>query len=243
MGACNGVINSNRFDLTYEWLHFYTKLGVEGFTIYFTTQAVQWDERKPATVVDTDVLSPFSFPLVSWMHFQHLSLDDRFLFSQTTIYNDCVYRLRHEYEYLLMFDIDEFLVLRDSRYTRKGGLKSLLRNAFPPQYAAIGIYRYAYRDDCGIEAPVQADEYHERFTHRLRETESQIVLRSKRFADKLIIKPDRVDIFYMHFLGSARPGFVSDTMNTQPSILFLKHLRGYDEDCQELTEELPFDQD
>ena len=243
VGACNGVINSDRFDLTYEWLHYYTKLGVEGFTIYITRKEVQWNDKPIIAVADPDTMTPFSFPGVSWMQFQHLTIEDRFLFSQTTIYNDCVYRLRHEYKYLLMFDIDEYLVLRDSRYTKEGGLKSFLHYSFPPHHAALGVYRYAYRDDCGKEEPVKTDVFHERFTHRLKDPESKTVLRSNRFADKLIIKPDRVDIFYMHFLGSARSPYLINTMNTQPSIVFLKHLRRYDENCEELTEELPFDQE
>lgn len=35
IGACNGVINSDRFEQLYEWLHFHTKLGVEGKTAGF----------------------------------------------------------------------------------------------------------------------------------------------------------------------------------------------------------------
>ena len=139
--------------------------------------------------------------------------------------------------------MDEFLILRDPRYTKQGGLKSLLLHTFPPNYASIGIYRYAYRDDCRADGPVQTNEYHERFTHRLKETESQSVLQSKRYADKLIIKPKYVDIFYMHFIASTRPGYIPTTINTQPSIAFLKHIRKYGEDCGDLTEELPFDQD
>ena len=207
--------------------------------MYITRQTVQWASVKAATAFP-DTLTPFDFPGVSWMQFEHLSLDDRFLYSQTTIYNDCVYRLRHEYQYLLMFDIDEFLVLRDSRYTKEGGLKSFLHHTFPPHHASLGIYRYAYRDDCNSGTIKGADIYHERFTHRLKASESKTVLGSNHFADKLIIKPDRVDIFYMHFLGSARLGYTSKTMNTEQSIVFLKHLRRYDEDCEELTEDLPY---
>lgn len=243
MGACNAVIHSNRFDQTYEWLLHHTKMGVEGFRIYYTNQTVQWDGSPALVKSSADTFNPLNFPLVSWVQFDHLSLEDRFYFSQQTLYNECVYRLRHQYEYLLMFDIDEFLIIRDSRYLREGGLKSLLHHTFPPNIAAIGIYRYAYRDDCQGDDSIRAEAYHERFTHRLKDTESQSVLASKRYADKLIIKPEYVDVFYMHFVASVRSGYIADTINTQPTVVFLKHLRKYGESCSDLTQELPFDQD
>jgi hypothetical protein len=243
VGACNAVVNSDKSEMLYEWLQHYTDLGVDGFHIYFTNQSVNWnDSSSRDKYSDENVPKPFNFPRVSWVHFEHLPLEDRFLYSQQSVYNDCVYRLRHSYEYLVMFDMDEFLVIRDPRFARSGGLKSLLHHVFPPHYAAVGVYRYAYRDDCRKD-PLQTKLYHEKATHRLKEPESQSVLNSKHFADKLIIKPNRVDIFYMHFLASVREGYVVDASNTLPSMVFLKHLRKYDQSCQELTDELPFDQD
>lgn len=240
LGACEAVVFNDQFPALYEWLHFHSQLGVDGFQIYFTNQTVQWDAPAQS---DGSKFKPFNYPGVSWVHFDHLALEERFWYSQITLYNDCVYRLRHTYKYLMVIDYDEFLIIRDTRFNGEGGLKAMLRHLFPPNHAAVGIYRYAYRGDCGDGAASADQTYHEKFTHRLKETESQSVLSSKRFADKLIVRPDRVDNFYTHYLISAQQGFTAQTMNAQPSMVFLKHLRRYDQDCSELTNELPFDQD
>lgn len=69
------------------------------------------------------------------------------------------------------------------------------------------------------------------------------MLRTKRFADKLIIKPQGVDAFYMHMLRSARHGWEAATANVPPTVAFVKHLRDHGEQCSELTTELPADTD
>lgn len=148
-----------------------------------------------------------------------------------------------------MFDHDEFLIIKEDRFSGMGPLKSnplinALRHLFPPKHAALGIFRYAYRNDCQKEAihlePGQS--FHEAYTHRLTQSESVSVLNSGHYGDKLIIKPLMVDIFYMHFLASARPGFVAQSVNAQASSLYLKHLRTYGHDCSELVAEDPYDQ-
>ena len=70
-----------------------------------------------------------------------------------------------------MTDVDEFLILKDSRFSGEGGLQRWLHHVFPPSHAAIGVYRYAYRDDCGgKDAQAMTRPYVERFTHRLKDT-------------------------------------------------------------------------
>ena len=84
--------------------------------------------------------------------------------------------------------------------------------------------------------------YLERFTHRLTETESQNVLSSKHYADKLIIKPLRSRLFYMHHLTGTWNSYEQQTFNVQPTVAFLKHLRSYGEACEDLLTDDPFDQ-
>ena len=243
IGACEAVVFNDQFSVLYEWLHFHSKLGVDGFHIYYTNRTVSWYPSSTAQG-SADKFQPFAYPGVSWISFDHLEMGDRFWYSQITLYNDCVYRLRHTYKYVMVIDYDEYLIVRDSRFTGDGGLKALLHHIFPPNHVAVGIYRYAYREDCGgLEKSAPGHVYHEKYTHRLKETESQSVLSSKRFADKLIVRPDKVDNFYTHFLISTEDQYTTQAMNAQPSIVFLKHLRKYDQECSELTEELPFDQD
>ena len=222
----------------YEWFNHYTLLGVEGFDIYWTNSSISPEKDQKESVP-----SPFPYPGVRWVQFRHLTLEDRYLYSQTTMLNDCVYYNRHKYEAIMVFDVDEFLILKDQRYTDEGGLQRWLHHVFPPSNAAIGVYRYAYRDDCGENnEQAMSRPYLERFTHRLEESESQGVLHSKHYADKLIIKPLRTRLFYMHFLTGTRNNYEQQTFNVQPTLVFLKHLRSYGEACEKLLTEDPFDQ-
>jgi hypothetical protein len=108
---------------------------------------------------------------------------------------------------------------------------------------ALGLYRYAYRDDCEKEDESESKRsYLERFTHRLEAPESKTVLQSQRFGDKLIVKPLGVSVFYMHFLPQGRDGWRFETLNTQPTLAFLKHIRSNGHDCKDLVTEDPFDQ-
>ena len=237
IGACNGVVYSKRFEMLYEWLQHYTRLGVDGFNVYYTQKQVEWAaaERTPSQPVVSN------YPNVAWFEFDHLSLGDRWLYSQQTVYNECVYRLRHTYKYLLMFDMDEFLVIRDSRFSGSDGLKRLLDHVFPRKRAAVGIFRYAYRSDCHPEGSAKSEVYHERFTHRLKQHEGHRTWpMDGTHADKLIIKPEGIDRAYVHFTDSVRPGWERETVNTQPSMVMLKHV-GKDIDCTDLVEELPGD--
>jgi len=101
LGACVAVIYTDRLQQTYEWLNHYTQLGVEGYDIYWTNSSVT-----PEKDHKIDPPAPFSYPGVHWVQFRHLPLEERYLYSQTTVYNDCVYYNRHKYEFLMMFDTD-----------------------------------------------------------------------------------------------------------------------------------------
>jgi len=238
LGACVAVIHSDKMQQTYEWLKHHTMLGVEGFDIYWTNSSV-----KPESDSVDDPASSFSYPGVRWVQYKHLPLEERFYYSQQTVYNECVYYNRHKYEYLMMFDVDEFVILKDRRYQGERAMQAWLRHTFPAHQTALGLYRYAYRDDCREEGePTEHARYLDRFTHRMEEPESQSVLQSKRFADKLIVKPLGVSLFYMHFLQASRDGWEAETLNTQPSLAFLKHIRSHGHDCEELVTEDPFDQ-
>lgn len=150
VGACNAVVFSDRFEILHEWLVHYSRLGVAGFRIYYTNQSLHWDEhrlhahlelRKPLAAVDPPQSFAFAFPQVTWVYYEHLSTEDRWFYSQGTMYSECIYRNRHAYQYLIMYDMDEFFVIRDPRFTHDGGLGAFLDHHFRPRHAALGIYR------------------------------------------------------------------------------------------------------
>ena len=87
----------------------------------------------------------------------------------------------------------------------------------------MGIFRYAYRDDCNqADDEAMSTPTLERYIHRLEDPESKTVLKDEHVADKLIIRPLRVERFYMHFLQTTRNGFDDMTINTNRSFIFFE---------------------
>lgn len=230
--------------MLYAWLNHYTSMGVEGFYLYWTTSYINWDGA--ASIPLPESFRPFRHPQVTWYQYHQFPDDERYYYGQQTVYNECVFRNRHSYEYLLMFDHDEFLILKDSKFGmlgRPSTLLNVLHHLFPPKHAALGIFRYAYRKDCQSEpvrlTPEQA--FHEQYTHRVVEPESRTTFPFHHDGDKLIIRPKMVDIFYMHFIETVRSGFVRETVNALPSSIHIKHLRSYEHNCSELVTDEPYD--
>jgi hypothetical protein len=141
----------------------------------------------------------------------------------------------------MMFDIDEFLILKDIRFTGEGRLERWLEHTFYPNQAAVGLHRYAYRNDCQKKGKkALPGKFLNQFTHRLRVSESERIWKHT-FGDKLIIKPLRCYIFWVHHLYGTRDGYDEHTIDTQPSIVFLKHLRSHGQNCSELVSEDPYE--
>ena len=80
LGACVAVLYTDAMQQTFEWLKHYSRLGVEGFDIYWTNSSVT-----PANDNKTSVPTPFPYPGVRWMQFKHLPLEKRWLYNQQTM--------------------------------------------------------------------------------------------------------------------------------------------------------------
>ena len=80
LGACAGVIYTDGSELMYQWFNHHTLLGVEGFDVYWTNSSISPEKDQKESVP-----SPFPYPGVRWVQFRHLTLQDRHLYSQTTM--------------------------------------------------------------------------------------------------------------------------------------------------------------
>ena len=97
LGVCLGVLYGQQ-DIIHEWLDYHAALGVSHFRIYYAPNHFG-DAAGPA-------IKEFPRSDVAWQ--QVLPLDDRHrrLYSQATMLNECLYRLKYAFDYILMTDID-----------------------------------------------------------------------------------------------------------------------------------------
>lgn len=154
---------------------------------------------------------------------------------------------RHVYKYIIFWDTDEFLILRDSIT-----LLQLLEETFAnhPMQAAANVYRYAYRSGCNknfdrhvrnVTAWLAQFDAHEPSTESHRGVIERNWNHLANKGDKLIVRPLLVDEFYFHFLISARSGYQADGAVVPLHKAFIKHLRRHPakDDCKQLTSSNP----
>ena len=126
-------------------------------------------------------------------------------------------------------------------------LATFLHKLFPPRFASVGIFRWSYIDCRSDKDKDEVEEgpnkilYLDNFTHREQNPEPSIA--APNTADKLIVRPNLVRLFYIHILQEAVPTASADMMSTPPSIAYIKHLRRYPDShkCQDLTTDFPTD--
>ena len=116
IGACVGPLFSAAPTL-HDWMYYHRDMQVSEFHIYvphgkFIDSANYSREAGSHPGVGlraTQRATPFYSSVVSWHHFW--PMPDSYYFAQMTIYNECVFRNRHRYQYLVLIDVDEFLVM------------------------------------------------------------------------------------------------------------------------------------
>ena len=253
VGACVAPIFSDESELAYEWLKHYTALGFQGFHMYWTDTQLRWSDSDP--IVKTSQFQPFLYPMTTWYQHETFKDEDRWYASQHTLQSDCVYRHRHTYKYLAFFDLDEFLIVNEllvqpGQIHSEMQLATFLQKIFPPQSASVGLYRWPYQDCRSdkektkvtlIEEGQNKKNYVDHFTHREQGAEPNEFVPNT--ADKLIVRPELVKLFYLHVLQEAVSNATADMVNTPPSIAYIKHLRQYasSHGCKDLTTEPPPD--
>ena len=168
----------------------------------------------------------------------------RWLHGQATLYAQCMFYHRHEYDLILFLDTDEFITLKDTSKS----LAALLAEAVSanPDTASISFFRYVYASGCRPQ-DLRNSSYLAQFYAREHLTESSRHVTARGWThlsdlgDKLAVRPLLVDEFYFHFLVSARPPFDKNSYALPRSQAFIKHLRGHPgaDACQLLTYEDP----
>ncbi len=145
LAACLGVAYSHQDSS--EWVTYHSKLGVEKFHQYYVA-GIHTDSKDPVRPVSHGHLQN-----MSWQELFPLGPELRYLFSQITMYNECLYRFRHAYEYLLVIDTDEYVRIALPQYQNVPlPLPAFLSENMPEHVAAMLLLIWAYPLQCQPES-------------------------------------------------------------------------------------------
>ncbi|KAK9862699.1 hypothetical protein WJX84_006229 [Apatococcus fuscideae] len=150
LGCCLGVLYGHKH-IIHEWLDYHSQLGVSHYRIYYAPQHFG-DATGPA-------VTEFERPDVAWQQVLPLDSRHRRLYSQVTMLNECLYRLKYSFDYILMTDIDEFLWLNPNKTQHAASLPLFLDTVLPEMTTAAIFVTRAYPTNCQPEAASNASVY------------------------------------------------------------------------------------
>jgi hypothetical protein len=130
------------------------------------------------------------------------------------MYNECLMRTRYTFDYVLFFDVDEFISINATTMGRKGpvSLQAFLRNTFPAKVASLELPAFAYPKNCPAST---TGSFFGR--HRIRDKAAL------KYHVKVAVKPKFVTEVFVHFVIAVADGW--DPKEVLPSdTAFLKHI-------------------
>ena len=233
LAACVGVAYSHQD--SHEWLMYHSKLGVEWFHQYYVG-GIHTDSKEP--------VQPFSehhISSMSWQEIYPLGPDLRYLFSQITMYNECLYRLRHRFKYLVVIDTDEFIHLAlPPHKIQQPALHAFLDDHMPEHVAAMLLLIWAYPKQC--QPPSSSDSIVAQST--LREATAQMpgmydYVSWINGRNKMIIRSQGVLELCVHRICTVADGWDKQVLVPQ-ELAFIKHFRKWkwwDDKCDLLQQD------
>ena len=110
LGVCAYVSDYNTVDEVKSWLAYYKMVGVDHVMLY-TALKLSSLKHALSKYIDSGFLRWYGFywPLNKYHKFIQRSI-------QRAQVNSCYYRHRHEFEYLLMVDVDEYLLSKSNPF-------------------------------------------------------------------------------------------------------------------------------
>lgn len=118
LGACLGPLFSASPTM-HDWMYYHRDMQISEFHIYVPhgrfIDAANYSREAgshPAKGLRSSArATTFYSSTVTWHHYRPRPLS--YYFGQMITYNECIFRNRHRYEYLVLMDSDEFLVLAE----------------------------------------------------------------------------------------------------------------------------------
>ena len=150
MGCCLGVLYGYQ-PIIHEWLDYHSALGVSHYRIYYAPRHYGDIENPHMTEFVRDD--------VAWQQVLPLDGRHRRLYSQVTMLNECLYRLKYAYDYILMTDIDEFLVINPNKSQHNSSLPMFMDSVLPARTTAAVFLTWGYPSNCQPPASPNTTEY------------------------------------------------------------------------------------
>lgn len=186
------------------------------------------NERSPESV-GTERLQMFDHPAVTWQKYYGAPTAN--YYSETPLFNACAYRFRYAYNYVMLYDCDEWFTLRRQNSTRQAvrSIPDFLDRQLPKHVASLQLDSYAFPAQC---ATSDHGDYASRFT-----------LRKSAIWDnmqKLIVRPLAVACTAIHgifditeqFKGynmdaANRTSIAKKYLRLPTDIAYIKHIRWF----------------
>ena len=231
LAACVGVAYSHQDSL--EWQTYHSKMGVDQFHQYFV-DGIHTGGKHPVQPHSTQHLRS-----MSWQEIFPLGPEMRYLFSQLTMYNECVYRFRYSFKYIMVIDIDEYIHLSlPPHQAMQPALPSFLEQTMPEHVSAMLLLIWPYPVQCQPPSPqfdsIVASSILREATAQLPGLYDYVGWINGR--NKMIIRPRGVLELCVHRICTVADGWEKQIL-ILPDKAFVKHFRKWqwwDDKCDQL---------
>ncbi|EIE19825.1 hypothetical protein COCSUDRAFT_48697 [Coccomyxa subellipsoidea C-169] len=239
VGMCVGPIFSETPTFL-DWLQYYADLGVDGIHMYATVAEFILHRDDYMHMPGSRRSVQFqSHHLITWRAF-HPSRWSQHYYGQWLIFNDCVFRTRNIFEFVMFHDRDEFVHIVGMDKPRQVKLKQFFEKQFgAPDVASVVYWGGLYKIHCHMvkvgkigsgglahgEVDYQAFQGYDVWTTDPR-TPNFTGCNWRNCHPKSVVRPLAVDIMSVHHVGRIREGFIQgDPKLLPPEVVFIKHLR------------------
>ncbi|KAK9850785.1 hypothetical protein WJX84_010348 [Apatococcus fuscideae] len=219
LGVCLGVLYGQQ-DIIHEWLDYHSAMGVSHFRIYYAPNHFG-DAAGPA-------IKKFERADAAWQQVLPLDSRHRRLYSQATMLNECLYRLKYAFEYILMSDIDEFIWLNPNKTQHAASLPMFIDSILPERTTAAVFLTWAYPTNCQPPSPKGTSAYQR---HVVRESIPlypglNTYVNWMNGRNKMILRPRGMLEGCIHNICLEADGW-DKQIQVGPEVGFLKHFRQY----------------
>jgi hypothetical protein len=138
IGACTQTSNH---DLEFPlWINYHYKMGIKHFYIYDNSLSNQTSLHKTLKdYIDLNIITIIPWHFDQWNGFKYYS--SNWINHQVWSQNDCIHRYGYLHSWILISDVDEF-ILPMGKFSN---FLDLL-NTIPSNYCALQILHYSFRD-------------------------------------------------------------------------------------------------
>ena len=190
-GVClhQPVFNITDPQVLIDWIAIHISLGAEIVFVYLEKKFVSEDIINPLnSFVKSGVLE-----LIDWS----IGIDT-FLYGQTAVINDCIYRSLHRVEYLAMYDIDEILVPR-KHMTWSGMIQEIKETTDINQYASLSFSNYYWHDN-GVAIKIDNFTGCQKMKLPIYLKRTEEMKTTLHYPPKLIVRPSVVRSCGVHYI-------------------------------------------